>query len=74
MGIASDNLGRRTIIIALSCLHIVASFVTAFANTFSMFVGARFFVGGSIHAVWSSYFILMTEITPESARSITGKY
>ena len=37
-----------------------------------MFVCVRFFVGGSIHAVWSSYFVLMAEIVPASGRSICG--
>jgi OCT family organic cation transporter-like MFS transporter 4/5 len=37
-----------------------------------MFVITRFFVGGSIHAVWSSFFILMAEMIPSSGRSFSG--
>ena len=37
-----------------------------------MFVGIRFFVGGSIHAVWSAYFVLMAELVPASKRSLCG--
>ena len=33
-----------------------------------MFVIVRFFVGGSIHAVWSAFFVLMAEIVPEDSR------
>merc|ERR1712223_2288318 len=56
MGIFSDHYGRKKIIVLMSLIHITASFLTSFSNSFSMFVGIRFFVGGSIHAVWSAYF------------------
>ena len=72
MGLFSDHFGRRTIIICLSSVHIIASFVTAFASNYTMFVLVRFFVGGSVHAVWSAYFILMAELVPSSGRSICG--
>ena len=72
MGLFSDQFGRRTIIICLSSVHMIASFVTAFSSNYTMFVCVRFFVGGSIHAVWSAYFILMAELVPASARSICG--
>ena len=42
------------------------------SNSFPMFVGIRFFVGGSIHAVWSAYFVLMAELVPASKRSLCG--
>ena len=72
MGFVSDNFGRRTIIITLSALHIISSFVTSFSSTFSMLVIIRFFVGGSIHAVWSAFFVLMAEIVPEDSRVLCG--
>ena len=71
MGFISDNFGRRTIIITISALHILASFSTSFSNSFMMFVMFRFFVGGSIHAVWASFFVLMAEIVPENSRLYT---
>ena len=42
------------------------------SKSFPMFVGIRFFVGGSIHAVWCSYFVLMAELVPASKRSLVG--
>lgn len=71
-GLVSDRFGRRTVILALTTLHITASFATAFASSYLMFVTVRFFVGGSIHGVWSAYFVLMAESVPESARPICG--
>ena len=68
MGFISDNFGRRTIIITISALHILASFLTSFSTSSMMFVIVRFFVGGSIHAVWASFFVLMAEIVPENSR------
>ena len=68
MGYVSDNFGRRTIIITLSAVHILSSFITSFSSNFPMFVIVRFFVGGSIHAVWSAFFVLMAEIVPEDSR------
>ena len=72
MGLFSDQFGRKKIIVLMSLVHIAASFLTSFSNSFSMFVGIRFFVGGSIHAVWSAYFVLMAEIAPASKRSLCG--
>ena len=72
MGIFSDHYGRKKIIVLMSLIHITASFLTSFSNSFSMFVGIRFFVGGSIHAVWSAYFVLMAEIAPASKRTLCG--
>merc|ERR1719242_1155628 len=72
MGLFSDHFGRKKIIVLMSLIHITASFLTSFSNSFSMFVGIRFFVGGSIHAVWSAYFVLMAEIAPASKRSLCG--
>lgn len=72
MGSLSDKFGRRTIIITLSSVHILSSFITAFSNHFLMFVGIRFFVGGSIHAVWAAFFVLMAEIVPENYRTMCG--
>ena len=74
MGLISDHFGRKTIIIWMSLVHIVASFLTSFSKTYSMFVGFRFFVGGSIHAVWSAYFVLMIELIPASNRSFCGGF
>ena len=37
-----------------------------------MFVSTRFFVGGSIHAAWSGFFVLMAELVPENSRVICG--
>ena len=71
MGFISDNFGRRSIIITISALHILASFLTSFSTSFMMFVIVRFFVGGSIHAVWASFFVLMAEIVPENSRLYT---
>ena len=68
MGYVSDSFGRRTIIITLSVVHILSSFITSFSSNFPMFVIVRFFVGGSIHAVWSAFFVLMAEIVPEDSR------
>ena len=68
MGYVSDSFGRRTIIITLSTVHILSSFITSFSSNFPMFVIVRFFVGGSIHAVWSAFFVLMAEIVPEDSR------
>ena len=50
----------------------VTSFATAFAPTFGAFLGIRFFVGGAIHAVWSSFFILAIETTGESKKALVG--
>ena len=72
MGLFSDHFGRKKIIVLMSLIHITASFLTSFSNSFSMFVGIRFFVGGSIHAVWSAYFVLMAEIAPASKRTLCG--
>ena len=53
-GFLSDNwLGRRKTILWFSLAHIAFSFGTAFAQSFGAFLAIRFFVGGSIHAVWS---------------------
>lgn len=72
MGIISDQLGRRTIIIMMSTVHIISSFVTAFSTNYWMFICVRFFVGGSIHAAWASFFVLMAEIVPEKNRTFCG--
>ena len=72
MGIFSDHYGRKKIIVLTSLIHITSSILTSFSNSFSMFVGIRFFVGGSIHAVWSAYFVLMAEIAPASKRTLCG--
>ena len=74
MGLISDRFGRKTIIIWMSLVHIAASFLTSFSTTYLMFVGTRFFVGGSIHAVWSAYFVLMLELIPASNRSFCGGF
>ena len=74
MGLISDRFGRKTIIIWMSLVHIAASFLTSFSTTYPMFVGTRFFVGGSIHAVWSAYFVLMLELIPASNRSFCGGF
>ena len=74
MGLISDRFGRKTIVIWMSLVHIGASFLTSFSTTYPMFVGTRFFVGGSIHAVWSAYFVLMLELIPASNRSFCGGF
>ena len=72
-GYLSDNwLGRRKTILWFSLVHVVFSFATAFAPSFPAFLGIRFFVGGSVHAVWSSCFVVAIETVGESKKALVG--
>ncbi|TRY73794.1 hypothetical protein TCAL_07768 [Tigriopus californicus] len=72
-GILSDHFGRRKVILFLGALHILSAFVTILVS--SSYVGImvlRFFVGGSIHASWSAFFVLASELTVERRRGVSG--
>ena len=49
-GVLSDSIGRRKTILLFSAIHVLFSFLTSISQTYLMFVGVRFFVGGCIHS------------------------
>lgn len=78
-GFASDRFGRRRIITILSIIHVVTSFLTFVSSyltstsvSYPFLVTVRFFVGGSAHAVWTSTFVIASEICVEERRGLTG--
>ena len=72
-GLLSDlKFGRRRTLLVLIILHVIFSFLTAFATSYEMFIGMRLFVGGTIHAAWSSVFAIAIETTHEPKRIFTG--
>ena len=74
-GYLSDRFGRRRSILVLSAVHIIASFATYLShltNSYTVFLLTRFLVGGSIHMVWSAFFVLATEVSIENRRGYTG--
>ncbi len=74
-GFLSDRFGRRSLLLGASLVHVVASFLTAlsaFTGSYSAFVAARFFVGGTIHAAWTATFVIVAEITHEAKMGVTG--
>jgi len=74
-GFLSDRLGRRTTLLAMALLHVVASFLTfltSFGDSLMAFIAARFFVGGTIHSVWTCAFVLASEASVEKNRVIVG--
>lgn len=74
-GIASDKwLGRKKTVLVCSLVHILFSFLTAVSGSYEMFVGVRFFVGGTIHATWAAIFVLVVETVPENWRTVTGGF
>ena len=71
-GILSDSIGRRKTVLLFAALHLLFSILTSASQTYLMFVGVRFFVGGCIHTVWSAMFVIAVEIVSEPMRNITG--
>jgi OCT family organic cation transporter-like MFS transporter 4/5 len=71
-GILSDSIGRRKTILIFSLIHVLFSFLTSISQTYLMFVGVRFFVGGCIHSVWAATFIIAMETVSEPMRTSTG--
>ena len=71
-GIFSDVMGRRTIILICSAIHVVCSFVTSASQSYSMYIGVRFFVGGCIHSAWAGMFLISIETVCEPMRTSTG--
>jgi len=71
-GILSDSIGRRKTILIFSAIHVLFSFLTSISQSYLMFVGVRFFVGGCIHSVWAAMFIIAMETVCEPMRTSTG--
>lgn len=69
----SDSwIGRRKTILLFSIVHVASSLLTAFSNSYIMFVAVRIFVGGSIHTVWASVFVAAMETVSESKKTLVG--
>ena len=74
-GFLSDRFGRRPVMLAMCATHVIASFVTyasKFAGSFTLYLLARFFVGGSIHMTWSVHFVFCMEVTKKDRRGWVG--
>lgn len=72
-GFFSDRLGRRTIVLTLTAIHVIATFATCFATkSYLAFILARFFVGGTTHGTWVALFVITTEISTKSRRGLAG--
>ena len=72
-GFLSDRFGRRRVAIALSIVHVCASFLTfgaKFVGSLQLYLAARFFVGGSVHAVWATMFVHCMETSVKSKRAL----
>ena len=71
-GVLSDSIGRRNTILLFSIIHVLFSFLTSISQTYLMYIGVRFFVGGCIHTVWAALFIIAIETVCEPMRTSTG--
>ncbi|KAH9378034.1 hypothetical protein HPB48_000896 [Haemaphysalis longicornis] len=72
VGVLSDRFGRRPVIVAMVSTCAFASMVSAIANTFLMFLAARFLVSTSSLAAATILFILLYEVTCNEHRAIYG--
>ncbi|KAI0032687.1 hexose transporter [Vararia minispora EC-137] len=64
----ADGLGRRTSIFLGACIMIVATSVQSAAQSFGMFIGARFLIGFGLTFAASAAPLLITEIAYPSQR------
>ena len=71
-GVLSDSIGRRNTILLFSGIHVLFSFLTSISQTYLMYIGVRFFVGGCIHSVWAALYVIAVETVCEPMRTSTG--
>ena len=71
-GVVSDYCGRRRLVLVVTLVHIVASFLASATYSYTVFLVARMVVGGSIHSIWAGLFIVVVETTPRHHRTFAA--
>lgn len=65
----SDVLGRRKALLGFSTLLFIFSHSLAFISDYVLYLCARFIVGGSVHALFAIYSIVLIEVVPKVHRT-----